>query len=361
MKQVDEILDMLLPKIDRAAAEAKGRFPHITDHGRWGTTPDGWWTGGYWVGLLWLAYLYSKREKYLIWAQDWSSLLAPRKNELNYDMGHLFYPSFVLGHEITGDENYKKIALEAAGTLTTVVNRKTGFIYREIEIGGKKAGRAFIDTMATLPLLWWAYNKTGDERYHDVAHTHSMRTIKNFIRKGGSTTHVIDFDLETGRIIRKTTWQGYSKDSCWSRGQAWGIYGFVLAYKATGEKVFLGAAEELAGYFIRNLPSDFVPYWDFDDPKIPNASKDSSAAAIACSGLITLSRISRKKRFGVVADRILSSLSTNYVAGESSDAMLEHGCFHMPKKIGVDAGLIWGDYYFMEALVKSGGVLEVGE
>lgn len=350
------MLDPILSKIDRTASEVKGLFPHITEQGRWRTTTDGYWTGGYWIGLLWSAYTATKHEKYLKWAREWAVLLEPRKNDKNPDLGHLFYPSFVKGYEITRDEKMKKIALDAANTLTSCFNVSTGFLHNEVEVGGKKAGRAIIDFMAILPLLWWAHGETGDEKYHDVAQRHSMSTIENLVRNDGSTIHVVDFDLKTGRIIRKTTVQGHDENSCWSRGQAWGIYGFAEAYGATEEKLFLSIAGKLANYFVKNLPSDHVPYWDFNDPRIPDAPKDSSAAAIACSGLITLSKLSGNKRFGNVAGKILRSLSTNYVAEENRDGILKHGSFHVPKKNGVDEGLIWGDYYFMGALMKSSGV-----
>lgn len=350
------MLGSILSKIDRTALEAKGLFPHITERGRWQTTTDGYWTGGYWIGLLWSAYAATRREKYLRWAREWAVLLEPRKNDKNPDLGHLFYPSFVRGYKITGDEKMKKIALEAANTLTTCLNVGRGFLYNEIDADRKKAGRAIIDFMTVLPLLWWAHDETGDERYLDAVCRHSMSTIENLVRNDGSTVHAVDFDLKTGRIIRKTTVQGHDENSCWSRGQAWGIYGFAEAYGATEEKIFLSVAEKLANYFVKNLPTDHVPYWDFNDPRIPDAPKDSSAAAIACSGLITLSKLNEKRRFRDVADRILRSLSTNYMAEENRDGILKHGCFHVPKKIGVDEGLIWGDYYFMEALTKSSGV-----
>lgn len=351
------MLDSILGKINRTARGMKRMFPHITKRGRWRTTADGGWTGGYWVGLLWLAYAATKHEKYRKWAHKWASLLAPKKKEPNPDLGHPFYPSFVLGYRITGDAELRKIALEAADTLTTCFNEKSGFIYKEIRMNGGKAGRALIDFMTTLPLLWWAYEETDDKRHYDVAHRHSTRTVEEFIRSDGSSFHVIDFDLKTGRVIRKTTWQGHSVNSCWSRGQAWAIYGFTLAYEATKDETFLSVAEKLADYFIKNLPADHVPHWDFNDPKIPDVPRDSSAAAIACSGLMTLSKLSGRNRFRDAADKILNSLSTNYIAEENHDGILKHGCFHMPKKDGVDESLIWGDFYFVEALLKKQGKL----
>ena len=132
------------------------------------------------------------------------------------------------------------------------------------------------------------------------------------MRKDCSTIHVLDFDLETGKTIRKITSQGYSNDSCWSRGQAWAIYGFTLAYKTSQNKRFLEVARGLTEYFIHNLPEDSVPYWDFDDPAIPHAVRDSSAAAIACSGLFTLAEVSQQSKFKEVVVKILNSLSVDY-------------------------------------------------
>ena len=216
----------------------------------------------------------------------------------------------------------------------------------------KEAGRTIIDVMRELPLLWWGYEETGEEKFFNIAYIHSKRTIEEFVREDYSTIHVIDFDLKTGEIIRKITVQGYSDDSCWSRGQAWAIYGFTLAFKASKDKLFLKAAQKLAEYFLKNLPEDYVPYWDFNNPEIQNAVKDSSAAAIACSGLLILSEFSGREDFREISVSILNSLCNNYLVEEGKNGILKHGCYHKPENIGVDESLIWGDYYFTEALMK---------
>ena len=191
---------------------------------------------------------------------------------------------------------------------------------------------------------------TGNEKYFQPAYEHCRNTIKELIREDYSTIHVLDFDLETGETIRKTTVQGYNDDSCWSRGQAWAIYGFTLAYKYTNDELFSITAENLARYFTANLPEDYVPYWDFDDPK--KEVRDSSAGAIASSGLLDLSDLSGKEVFKQVAINILSSLCDNYLCEEDENGILKHGCFHKPAEMGVDESLIWGDYYFVEAIMK---------
>ena len=351
-KEYESTLKYVLDKVNKNRNILKGGFPHVTKRGAWETTKDGYWTGGFWVGLLWHAYKISGEEKYKESAYEWLKRLEGKKNDkkMLFDLGFMFYPSFVLGYEITNDDYLKSIALEAADTLSTFFNESSGFVYHEITIGGKKVGRTIIDVMMELPLLWWAYEETGEEKFFNIAYTHSKRTIDEFIREDCSTIHVIDFDLETGEIIRKITVQGYSDDSCWSRGQAWAIYGFALAYKYTKDKLFLKTAENLARYFIKNLPEDFVPYWDFDDQN--KSVKDSSAAAIASSGFLDLSDLSGKGEFRNAAINILNSLCGNYLSGEDKNGILKHGCFHKPAGMGVDESLIWGNYFFIEAIMK---------
>lgn len=342
----NKVIKSALTKTENTANKLKSEFPHITIDGNWQTTQDGSWTGGFWIGLLWLSYSITNDKKFMQWAYKWIRLLEGRKNNRTFNLGFLFYPSFVLGYEITNDNHFKKVALDAADTLVTFFHEDSKFIYNEAAINGKKVGRTIGDVMMNLPLLWWAYEKIGDEKYYKVACEHSKQTIKHFVMDDYSTIHAIDFDLKTGELIKKFTLQGYNDSSCWSRGQAWALYGFALAYKTSEERRFLERAEGLANYFIRNLPDDYVPYWDFDDPKIPDTIKDSSAAAIACSGLLTLSDLSKNEEYKRVAIKILNSLSRNYLA-EKSDAMLKQGCYHKKNR-----GLIWGDYYFIEALRK---------
>ena len=344
----DNILSYAVKKVDQSIKLKD--FPHITENGKWITTKDGYWTGGFWGGLLWYAYKITYDEKYRIEAYKWLKRLGSRRNSRTFDLGFLFYLSFALGHEITKDRDLRKIALEAADTLATRFNKKSGFVYNDFTLNGNKVGRTIIDVMMNLPLLWWAYDKTGDKKYYAVAYTHSKRTIDEFIRDDYSTVHVIDFDLETGEIIRKITVQGYSDGSCWSRGHAWTIYGFALAYKYTKDELFLKTAVNIAEYFIANLPEDYVPYWDFEDPE--KEIKDSSAAAIVASGMITLSELREKKEFKEAAINILNSLCNDYLCKEEENGILKHGCFHKPAGIGVKESLIWGDYYFIEAMMK---------
>ena len=344
--ELNKVQEIVMMKVEKNMMRLKD-FPHITEKWKWITTEDGDWTGGFWIGLLWYAYKISSDEKYKVEAYKWAKGLEIRKNDRTYDLGFLFHPSFALGYGLTNDARLEGMALKVANTLSTLSHAKTGFIYNKVD---ERSGRTAIDVMMNLRLLWWAYKETGDEKYYNVAYTHAKRTIEEFIRKDYSTIHVIDFDLETGEITRKITLQGYSDDSCWSRGQAWAIYGFTLAYKYTKDELLLETAEKLAKYFIKNLPEDCVPYWDFDDTE--KDVKDSSAGAIATSALLDLSKLSGKEEFRQAAINILSSLCNNNLKGAEEDGILAHGCFHKPENEGVDESLIWGDYYFMESLIK---------
>ncbi|MEM2983860.1 MAG: glycoside hydrolase family 88 protein [Candidatus Jordarchaeaceae archaeon] len=352
----NDIITYVIHKIELTSSRIGFKFPHITEGGCWKVTDEGSWTGGFWVGILWLAYILTKNEKFKKLAYKWMALLEPRKTDKMFDLGFLFYPSFVRGYKVTGDENLRKVALEAANTLAGLYNTKSGFICQEIKEG--KFGRTAIDLIMDLPLLWWAYNESGEKNYYNVAYKHSVKSLKTLIKNDRPAIHAADIDLNTGKIVRKLTLHGYSYNSRWSRGQAWCIYGFTLAYNATKEKVFLSAAERLGGYFIKNLPVDHVPYWDLDDPNIPHAVKDTSAAGIACSGLLTLSKLSGKDKFEKVANKILNSLLTSYIADEGWSGILKGGCFDRPKNLGVGESLIWGDYYFLESLMKSIRVLQ---
>jgi unsaturated chondroitin disaccharide hydrolase len=244
--------------------------------------------------------------------------------------------------------------LTAADSLLSRFNGNIGAI--TISGDPKKRGLTAIDTMMNLPLLWWAYEKTDDKKYYDVACKHAFTTMQHYVREDSSTCHIVEFDPDSGQVRKKVTWQGYNDESCWSRGHVWAVYGFAIAYRYTKREEFLRTAEKLADYYVANCPPDYVPYWDFNDPEIPNTVKNSSAAAITSSGMLYLSNAepdeTKAEKYREVAYKILEALSKNYLADNSSQGILLHGCFDNPKNIAIDSGLIWGDYYYFEALTK---------
>lgn len=213
-----------------------------------------------------------------------------------------------------------------------------------------------------LELMFWATKQTGNQTYRNQAIRNAQTVAQYLIRPDGGSFHWGYFDKATGQFVSGETAQGYSNTSTWARGQAWGIHAFTMVYRETGDPQFLAAAKKMADYFINHLPADKVPFWDFDDPKAPNTFKDSSAAAVAASGLVELGQLATlaadKTRYTQAAKDILSSLaSPPYLAeGTSSHAVLNHGAWYVPPPISSgESSMIWGDYYFLEAVNRLQG------
>ncbi|MFX1391965.1 MAG: hypothetical protein ACFFAH_00185 [Promethearchaeota archaeon] len=347
---LQKVFEVIIEKI-RKSLDVKD-FPHITNKGKWETTFDGFWTGGFWIGLLWLAYERNKEESFKKQAYLWLNRLETRKRSITFDLGFLFYPSFVLGYKLTSDPKLKEVALEASNTLLKTYDERFGFIYEEIIEEKKRIGRVIIDIMLNLPLLWWAFEETKNKKYYNPTYTHSKNTIKELIRDDYSTIQGFNYDFEKLEILEKRTFQGINVNSCWSRGQAWGLYGYILAYNYTKDNEFLKVAENLAQYFIFNLPSDYIPYWDFNAPDTNTKLRDSSAAAIASSGLFDLYIHTKKDLYKDSAIKIIKSLFENYLTNKNEYGILTEGCFHKNKNLGLKESLIWGDYYFFEGLLK---------
>jgi len=273
------------------------------------------------------------------------------------DVGFKIYCSFGNGYRITGNESYPAIMLQAAQSLATRFNPTVGCI-KSWNSGSRGQYPVIIDNMMNLELLFWASKNGGESSLYDIAVTHAVKTIENHVREDGSTYHVVDFDPSTGEVISRKTVQGYSDESTWARGQAWGLYGFTMAFRETDSTLFLTTAEKIADYFVDHLPEDDVPYWDFDAPNIPNEEKDASAAAIAASGLLELSVLvsepEKKIKYQNAASDILESLcSVNYLAeGTNSSGILLHGVGNNNSGSEVDVSLIYADHYFIEALIR---------
>jgi unsaturated chondroitin disaccharide hydrolase len=223
----------------------------------------------------------------------------------------------------------------------------------------KQRGRTIIDSLMNMPLLIWASEQTGDPRYKDAARRHTEQLRQHILRDDNSTFHTFYWDAETGEPLRGGTEQGAFDDSCWARGQAWGIFGFAMNYKETCDQGLLDAAWRCADYFLSHLPSDLIPFWDLVYTEGSDAPRDSSSAAIAVCGLIELASVEqdpeRAARATDAADRILASLIENYTpeTPAASDALLLHGVYDLPKNVGVDEGTLWGDYFYLEALTRA--------
>jgi unsaturated chondroitin disaccharide hydrolase len=217
-----------------------------------------------------------------------------------------------------------------------------------------------VDNLMNLELLFWTGSHGGDTSWARIAERHALTSAKAHVRDDGSTAHVALFDPATGALERTVTWQGYADGSAWSRGQAWAIHGFTASYRRTRRPELLAVAQRTADWFIAHLPADGVPYWDFRDPSIPRSERDASAAAIAASGLYDLARfgdVGAKDRYRAAADRILASLASSYVAPPSArGAILAHSTGARPAKSEVDVGIVYADYFFVEAMLRQRGL-----
>lgn len=345
-------------------------FPYATRGGVWQTTrPDelgfmpahGSWTVGFTPGLLWLAHRASGRHEYAEEALDrCRRFLARKDDDTTHDLGFVFYPSYVQGYQITGEAWLRDGALQAARTLARRFNPAGRFLRAWGPLDtDERAGETTIDAMMNLALLYWAAEAAGEPQLAEIATAHAETSSRTLVRPDGSTYHVYHFDPRSGQPLHGSTHQGYADSSTWPRGQAWGIYGFARSARQAGRPDFLRVAERLADYFLRRLPQDGVPFWDFDDPSIPAAPRDSSAGAIAASGLLELARNeddpSAAARYRQAAIELLTALweRASSRGQPEQQGILLHGTWHRRAGFAVDESLIFGEYYFMEALAKA--------
>ena len=327
----------------------------------WNTVSIHDWTSGFWPGILWYSWEESHDSTILNMAKKYT---APLKGILNspvgnHDLGFMLYNSFGNGYRLTSDPKYKEILLIAADSLATLFNPKVGTILSWPSMRQKMnwPHNTIIDNMMNLELLFWASKNGGSHNLYDMAVSHAEKCMTSLVRSDYSTFHVAVFDTIDGHFIKGVTHQGYRDSSLWARGQAWGIYGYTMCFRETGNPEFLETAEKLADVFVKRLPKDGIPYWDFDDQTIPNAPKDASAAAIAASGMLELSTFVKNEkasaRFKKAAITLLTKLSTvKYLSHDTNQAMLLHSTGHKPVSSEIDASIIYTDYYYLEALLR---------
>lgn len=340
----------------RAVAPGVSAFPVGTKFEKWVYSQNGDWVGGFWPGTLWMAYLRSKDDVFRTLALDSARRLAPRRSDTTtHDLGFLFYPSWVTAWRLTGDEYWSEGAVQAAGSLIQRYNPRGRFIRAWGALDDpQNAGRVIMDTMMNLDLLAFASGHTGDEKYLRVAVEHAETAQRYFPRPDGSTPHVFDFDPGTGAPIGPNTVQGYSPSSCWSRGQAWGIYGFTTMYRRSGDRAFLSTARRLADYATGALTSDHVPVWDYRAPQQPHDVKDASAGAVMACGLLDLAAATDRPEYRNVALRILAALSETCLtrASTRAEAIVARCTRNRPAEDGIEISLPYGDYYLLEGILR---------
>lgn len=325
------------------------------------------WTSGFWPGSIWLAYENTKDEAFkssgLVQVESFHHRIINKVEIDHHDLGFLYTPACVSAWKLTQSELAKSSAILAADALIARYHEKGGFIQAWGSMHEKENYRFIIDCLMNLPLLYWASDVTGDEKYRHIASIHCNTTLNNIIREDGSTYHTFFMDPETGEPARGSACQGYSDESAWARGQAWGIYGFALAYKHEKDEKYLRAFETVTEYFFAHLPEDLVPYWDLSFVSGTDEPRDTSSASIAVCGLLEMAQLVDQEQaafYRSIAEKVLRSVVVNYAVKDVSESngLVLHGTyskktpFNTCTQEGVDECVSWGDYFYMEALTR---------
>jgi unsaturated chondroitin disaccharide hydrolase len=360
----------LIPRLERAFAfgasqvqSTIGRdpdfFPLYTDKGRWKHAGESWtdWCGGFHAGMMWLFAKQSADPWWLGRAEHYSKLLEPRQHDRQvHDLGFIFLNSYLPWYRLSGDPRLEHVLITAGRTLALRFNPFGRYLCSFVA-----PESLFIDIMMNVPLIFYAARATGDDALFDLAVAHCRTTERFLVRADGSTAHEGMFDPETGAFLRHTTHQGLRGDSTWARGLAWSLYGFGSVYAFTNNPADLEIAQRNADCFLERSRETPVPPWDFDVPPGPDRITDSSAAAIAASGILSLADLTessdshRADRYRNAALGILDSLTTDcYLAWTTPgwEGIVKHAVYHYHKRLGVDESVVWGDFFFLEAIDK---------
>jgi unsaturated chondroitin disaccharide hydrolase len=334
-------------------------FPIYTDRGRWHHSGELWtdWCGGFHAGMMWLVARRSREPEWRRLAEHYSRLLEHRQHDRNvHDLGFIFLNTYLPWYRETGDPALRNVLITAGRTLALRFNEKGKYLRSFVA-----PESLFIDIMMNVPLIFYVARETGDRALRDLAVAHCRTTERTLVRADGSTAHEGIFDPETGEFLRQSTHQGLNAGSAWTRGLAWSLYGFGTVYSDTGDPADLAVAERNAECYLARCPEGLVPPWDFDVPEGPDRLADSSAAAIAASGLFNLASLTRtthptrSARYRAAVLTILDALLTDeYMAWTTPgwEGVLKHGVYHFHKKLGVDESVMWGDFFFLEAVDK---------
>ena len=357
-----------------AQRSTKTQYPMVTTTDAaqvWRYAPSSEWTSGFFPSNLWLLHQQFASNGWNTAASLWQAGMEREKtNTGTLNTGFMVFTPFGNAYRLTGTDTYRQVALAAANSHSQRYSSTVGAVRSVGSITDNTNFQVIIDHMMNLELMFWASKHGGAASLYDQARRHALKTRDNHMRADGSTYHVVNYNPLTGAVKSRGGTasfpvQGYSDYSTWARGQAWCIYGFTMTYRYTGETTFRDTARKAADWYIAHLPWDLVPYWDFNDPAIPNAPRDSSAAAIAAAGLLELSLLesdpTRAAKYRKTAQQTLSSLlSAPYLAtlvsggtAYNSQALLLQSTYnHHNNGSSYNQGTAWGDYYLLEAMLR---------
>ncbi|HGY3716161.1 TPA: glycoside hydrolase family 88 protein [Citrobacter gillenii] len=363
--KIREAMPVILNAIDRNSIYFGQRFPDAAcKNGVYPIIDNKEWTTSFWTGQLWLAWEWTGKSAYRALAEQhvhsFGKRIATRDCTNHHDLGFLYSLSCIAANKLTGDRQAKYIAQQAAEALMERYHDKCGIIQAWGELDNpEQQGRMIIDCNMNLPLLYQASESTGDPRYAEAAKRHIEQARRYIVRDDGSTFHTYYMDVDTGEPRFGNTHQGFSDDSCWSRGQAWGVYGFLLNYLYTGDDKLLELSLTLANYFINRLPEDLICYWDLALTD-PNSEKDSSASAILACALLELVKqlpVTHQDResYETLALRMIERMLDSYLnqTHKEGEGLLKHSVYYFKGNVGVNECCAWGDYFLMEALARA--------
>ncbi|MBX4777660.1 MULTISPECIES: glycoside hydrolase family 88 protein [Klebsiella] len=359
---LDGAIGDVLIRLDAMLPRFTATFPAASaSHGRYESVERVDWTEGFWTGMLWLAWEVTSDEKYRAVAE---SLLDSFEERLDkeikvdtHDLGFLYLLSCVNAWKLTGNLRARELALRAAELLYRRFNATAGVIQAWGDLNDPaRQGRMIIDCNLNVPLLFWAANETGNPRWREAASRHLAQAARYLVREDASTFHTFYMNVHNGKPLRGDTHQGFSDSSCWSRGQAWGIYGFALGYAHTGDAWQPELSRRLTHYFLNRLPEDFVCYWDLIFTAEDNQYRDTSAAAIAACGLAELLKLlpltdPLRPAYGNAIELMMRNLRERYFA-HAQDGLLREGVYNFGRNMGINEPNLWGDYFYFEALVR---------
>ncbi len=354
-EQVHTFFEFATEQLSRLVNDHPDGFPMYTTGGKWNWQGEAWtnWCEGFLCGQLWMIYQWTGNRDWRTKAEHYCRLVEPRKNDRSvHDLGFIFWPSWKRWYDIDENPAQKEVVMQAGETLALRYQPNGKYLCSFLG-----PDSLFIDIMMNVGIVFYAAEKLGRPDMEAIAYQHCLTTRKYLVRGDGSTAHEGIFDPKTGQFIRQSTQQGWRFDSSWARGQAWALYGFTTAYEMTADSRFLATAEDCAKYYLERTPHS-VPPNDWDEPQ-PAYPYESSAAAIAASGLIKLARqfpeSRQKERYKDAALTILDTLCTpEFLAIDTPgwEGLLKHAIYHQRKGLGVDESVMWGDYFLMEAMYK---------
>ena len=351
-------LDFAAQQVQDTIGRYPDFYPMYTSRGKWRHDGEAWthWCDGFFPGMMWLIHHRTGDAWFRQQAERYSMPLEPRKLDRDvHDLGFIFMSSYHHWYRLTREPALRDILIQAGKTMG--LRFKQQGKYLSSFIGPEST---FIDIMMNVGIIFYAARETQDTDLSQAAMEHCLTTRRYLVRGDGSTAHEGIFDLNTREFLRASTHQGYRADSCWSRGLAWSLYGFGIAYRYSRDRRFLETAEMNADFYIDATPAHGVPPWDYDTPTEKRTQPDSSAAAIAASGLLDLASFTasraKSRLYCETALRILDTLTGDEFLARNTpgwEGVLKRAVYHINKGLGVDESVMWGDYFFVEALLKA--------